>query len=100
MAMTKKQAMEQDMGKKTPVSKRVKRKSEGIADWESANPRLLQLAIAKVAASGGCLRIGYTRDGGAYAIGVYGDTPQPYTDYVRPEEEIDDYLSAIIEAWQ
>lgn len=72
---------------------------EGVADWTSANPTLVVQAIAIVAFHGGALRFGYTRDGGAYAIGILGDG-DPYTEYVKPSENLDDYLGGLIERWR
>lgn len=80
-------------------SRRVQRNAGDVADWEGANPTLLLRAIALVAIAGGALRLGYTRDGGAYSIGIYGDG-EPYTEYVRPNEDIDAYLAALIGAWE
>lgn len=80
-------------------SRRVKRNDADGADWNNVNPALLMTAIGVVALRGGALRLGYTRDGGAYSIGVYGDG-EPYTDYVRPNEDIDAYFERIIEAWR
>jgi hypothetical protein len=48
-----------------------------------------------VALAGGALRLGYTADGGAYAIGVYGDGPEAYTEYIRPSENLDKVLSEL-----
>lgn len=76
--------------------KRQAKKSKGTADWQLANPELLQRAIAAVGFRGGALRMGYTRDGGAYAIGIYLSNENT-TEYVRPEEDIDEYLAGIIE---
>jgi hypothetical protein len=72
--------------------------SSGGADWNSANAQLLVRAIERVALSGGALRFGYTRDGGAYAIGVYGDG-EPYTLYISPRDDINGVLEGIVEAW-
>lgn len=74
---------------------RAKRKGKldhEVADWQSANAEVLLHAIAVVAYKGGALRFGYTRDGGAYAIGIYlgGDH---FTEYIRPSEDIDSYLA-------
>lgn len=49
-------------------------------------------ALAWVVQAGGALRIGTTRDGGAWAFGIYGDGPTPYTEYVRPDEDVNGYL--------
>jgi hypothetical protein len=83
---------------KSTKTRRVQRNDGQIADWASAKATLVVGAVAAVGRAGGALRFGYTSDGGAYAIGVYGDG-QPYTDYVRPNEDIDAYLSALIESW-
>lgn len=68
------------------------------ANWASANADLLLSAVCKVTAQGGALRFGYTSDGGAYAIGIYGDG-SPYTEYLKPGEDIDQFLQELIEAF-
>ena len=68
----------------------------GKTSWALANPELVMYAVMAVAQRGGALRLGYTRDGGAYAIGVYGDG-EPYTDYVSPNEDINQYLRNLAE---
>lgn len=77
-------------------ARRQAKQAHDIADWAAADGALLHEAIAVVAATGGALRFGYTRDGGAYAIGIYGSS-QPYTEYIRPSEDIDYYLRGLIE---
>lgn len=69
------------------------------ADWNTADGEQLRETIASVASVGGALRLGYSRDGGAYAIGVYGDG-DPYTLYVPPSEEIADVLAKIENAFK
>lgn len=68
-----------------------------IADWATCDAPLLLEAIAAVAYRGGALRFGYSRDGGAYAIGVYLSDDR-FTVYVRPSEDIDEYLRTLIES--
>jgi len=68
----------------------------GTADWASADGALLAKAVAAVAGMGGALRLGYTRDGGAYAVGIYGDG-DPFTEYIPPSESIDEFLRGVIE---
>lgn len=65
-----------------------------VADWAKVDSREIQDAIAAVAQCGGALRFGYTRDGGAYAVGVYG-AGDPYTEYIRPGEDVEAYLRTI-----
>ena len=70
--------------------------SAGGADWSEVDGVLLSKAIAAVARDGGALRFGYTRDGGAYAVGFYGDG-DPFTEYVPPSDDINEYLRGVIE---
>jgi hypothetical protein len=67
-----------------------------VADWESADSELLKKTIATAGIHHCALRFGYSRDGGAYAIGVYAGNDY-FTDYVRPGESIDDYLRDLCE---
>lgn len=76
-----------------------RRKSRGTADWAVADGAKVLRALCVVAATGGALRFGYTADGGAFAIGVYGDG-DPYTDYVKPAEDINQYLHDLAEEWE
>lgn len=88
--------MGRDKNELRKFERRVKSRkgSGGPADWAEVNAQELLETIGIVAARGGALRFGYTRDGGAYAIGVYGDG-QPYTIYVKPSERVEDYLEDI-----
>lgn len=70
----------------------------GGADWSTVALPNLRECIAVVASRGGALRFGYTRDGGAYAIGIYGDG-DPYTVYVRPSEDMAAVLACIAEGF-
>lgn len=67
--------------------------NSAIAEWSNADPDKLVRAITATALAGGALRFGYTRDGGAYSLGVYGDG-DPYTIYVKPTEDIDAVLDS------
>lgn len=57
------------------------------ASWLLCNPEELRETVDSVAKTGGALRLGYSRDGAAYSIGVYGDG-DPYTLYCPPEDDI------------
>lgn len=70
--------------------------SREVADWMAADATLLQRAVAAAGLKGGALRLGYTRDGGAYAIGIYG-SGDPFTEFIRPSENINDYLQSLID---
>jgi len=71
------------------------RKGTRECSWGWANPELLRNVITVWAERGGALRFGKTSDGGAYAIGVYGDG-EPYTVYIEPGEDINDWLQEFI----
>lgn len=66
-----------------------------VADWMNCNAELLQKVIATAGAKHCALRFGYSRDGGAYSVGVYAGTDY-FTDYIRPGEEVDDYLRDLL----
>ena len=86
--------------KKSDIEKLRERRKEqiqdGVADWMAADPALVQRAISAAALKGGALRFGYTRDGGAYAVGIYG-SQKPFTEYIRPREDINAYLQSLID---
>lgn len=70
--------------------------STSPADWATVDGLLLAKAVAALARIGGALRLGYTRDGGAYAIGFYGDG-EPFTEYVSPNDDIELFLKGVID---
>lgn len=80
-------------------SRRFALQNDGTADWETVNASNLVRAIAAASLTGGALRFGYTRDGGAYSVGVYGDG-EPYTLYVKPNEDLDKFLSDLTRCFQ
>lgn len=73
----------------------IDRQTSGVADWQQANSETIRTAIIAASAVGGALRFGYSRDGGAYALGIYGDG-EPYTEFVTPSEDIDEFLQKVI----
>lgn len=80
-------------------SRGIRKSAGGSADWSNADAVGLRNAIAQAAKTGGALRFGYSRDGGAYAIGIYGDG-EPYTEFVRPSEDIDTFLEEVISLFE
>jgi len=68
----------------------------GIADWANADPTILLQLICAVAVEGGAVRCGYTRDGGAYSIGLYlGADSKTY--YCNDKDGISDKLKELLE---
>lgn len=70
-------------------------KQSAPANWEDISADAIRHAVAQVGSIGGALRLGYTRDGGAFAIGVYGVEAEPYTDYLRPGDDVEAYLDEL-----
>ena len=75
-----------------PIQKRVKPARGEAADWAGIEHEAIVSAISALGSIGGALRLGYTRDGGAYAVGIYGLESQPYTEYLRPGDDVPAFL--------
>lgn len=60
-------------------------------NYASVSAEEIKALVCAITRSHGAVRFGYTSDGGAYAIGIYGDG-EPYTEYVRPGEDMDKTL--------
>lgn len=71
----------------------------GITDWAGADHELLVRLVVTAADRGGAVRFGYTRDGGAYALGLYFGT-ETATKYCRPQEDLDDFLRQWLEFFE
>jgi len=74
---------------------RRRRDQSSQADWASCNPELLQELVCRLGVLGGAARFGYSRDAGAYAIGVYGDG-EPFTEYLSGTSDVDEWLQGLI----
>ena len=80
------------------AKRRATRGNVSPADWGTVDAGLVLKAIETVAKLGGAIRFGYTRDGGSYAIGILGDG-DPYTEYIRPTDDISAYFEGLIANW-
>lgn len=66
----------------------------GVADWANADPANIHRLVCTVGFLGGAVRFGYTRDGGAYSIGLYlGDKSKTY--YCNDSEGINEHLNEL-----
>lgn len=75
-------------------ARREQRQNDRVAvNVEDLNCPELMYALRAIIGAGGALRVGTTRDGGAWAFGIYGDGGDPYTDYLRPAEGVAEYLA-------
>lgn len=66
------------------------------ADWGTVEPKVVMALISAVALRGGATRFGYTRDGGAYSLGIYMDDDRE-TWYFRPYENLAQVLGDLVE---
>lgn len=80
-------------------SRGIRRSGGSTADYASGNPESIRAAIIAAANVGGAIRFGYSRDGGAYAIGIYGDG-EPYTEFFKPDDDLDIIMQSIQELFE
>jgi len=78
-------AMGDKKQEKKEQKRRVRERFTAKASWHDANSELVVRAIAAASSDGGALRFGYTRDGGAFCVGVYGDG-EAYNLYSKPDD--------------
>lgn len=77
----------------------ITRSSGGVADWAGASPDAIFRLVCNVAAVGGAVRFGYTRDGGAYSVGIYdGDDSKTY--YCNEKDGINEQLAELAEHFE
>lgn len=71
----------------------------GSANWSDATSELVISLIDAVTSRGGAVRFGYTRDGGAYALGLYygGEST---SEYCRPSEDVNEFMRRWIEFYK
>lgn len=84
------------------AKRRIRNQNRGNADpvdWHGVSAENVHRVISAVTAKQCAVRFGYTMDGGAYAIGILGDG-DPYTEYVRPSEDIEQHLRGLAEDFE
>lgn len=72
----------------------------GNVDWALVGAENILECIIAAVEVGGALRFGTTSDGGAYALGVYGDGPTPYTLYSGSDEGMREHLRGVGDAFE
>ena len=68
------------------------------ADWATVDPTILRDCITAVTLTGSAIRFGYSKDGGAFAIGLY-ENGEAYTVWCKPSEDINEKLHDITESF-
>jgi len=61
------------------------------ADWGTVTPSVLGRFVATITAAGGAVRLGYSSDGGAYAVTLYVKA-DALKYYFPPTEDMDQIL--------
>lgn len=69
------------------------------ASWRGAPAENLWEVIVNITEQGGAIRFGLTRDGGAYAVGIY-DNGEHETEYLKPGEDLRGYLEELATAFK
>lgn len=87
------------MTKKAPKGKsdepRRRRQHDTIADWGGVDSGLIRQVIEQITKRGGAVRFGYTRDGGAYSLGIYGDG-KPFSEFCPANSDVASWLEGIV----
>jgi hypothetical protein len=83
---------------KQKASRRGRAAAAGTVSWEGQDYAPVIAAIIVAAEGAGALRLGVTRDGGAYAVGVYAGDDYA-TEYIRPSEDWHTSWYEIVEGW-
>lgn len=100
MGTIKQRQLDAKDAKRTAAAERraTKRREQGKIDVGSLPWLALAAFVAEMAETGGAVRIGLTRDGGALALGCYhGDDYA--TEYVRPNEDVEATIHDIADIW-
>lgn len=75
-------------------NRRSNRGNGSIADWGSCNPELLLAVVSSITAKGFAVQFSCTRDGGSLSVRIVGDG-EPFNEYIRPTEDLDEYLTGL-----
>lgn len=88
--------IKEESAKRRPVRRYgVSPSPTGSMRWSQVNSVNLLELVDLATAVGGAIRLGCSRDGGALAMGVYGDGPEPYTLYSPSSEGMEEHISAL-----
>lgn len=68
------------------------------ADWRTVDWRAVAALTIAMADVAGAVRLGVTRDGGAYALGMY-QSDDYATEYIKPTEDFRAAIGEIAAAW-
>lgn len=69
------------------------------ANWGIVDPNDIMGLVCALTKDGRAVRFGYSRDQGAYALGIYGDGDAPYTTYCGVGDDVDEWVRSIISSF-
>jgi hypothetical protein len=100
MAQSERQAENKRANKREQAREARSRRaaSSAGADWEQFDWLSMIALIKALTAQDGAVRVGKTRDGGAWAFGIYSGDDYA-TEYVRPAEDFAAAVEEIARAW-
>ena len=75
-------------------STRKRRQNDTTADWGGIDEKRIRQVVSAVSKGGGAVRFGYSRDGGAYSVGIYGDG-KPFTEFCPATGDVEGWLEGI-----
>lgn len=82
-----------------PTRKRDRRVKSTRVTYTALDPNAIRDLIEAASEANGAVRFGTSRDGGAYAVGVYGDG-EYYTEYFRDATELAEFLAELTDVFQ
>lgn len=65
-----------------------------VADWRNTNPDVLVWFVELATRDDCAVRFGYSRDGGAYSLGIYADGTSQ-TLYLSGKEDVNEWLTKL-----
>lgn len=93
MSAIKRQAEQKKAASKPPVRRyQPERTGEAPISYGQVDMAYLSELMVAVERVGGAIRLGTTRDGGAFVVGVYGDGPDVYNVYANSIEKLHEHL--------
>lgn len=83
---------------KQKTARRGRASAGASASWNGVDAAPCWACIIVASESSGAVRLGVTRDSGAYAVGCY-DGDDYATEYIRPNEDWESAWYDLVEAW-
>lgn len=79
------------------VNRMPRKGAGGPADYACMDGSALVKHLEQLTNWGCAIRFGKTKDGGAFALGIYGVDEIPYTEFLTPNENPGDYIKDLVE---